>query len=98
MSVFNHQSLLTIQLETGYDLSAVGALLKIYFRKPDGTVGSWNATATGTGNTKMKYDVAVDDIDQYGIWKFQASYELAGREARGEIAQQNFLSRLEDLT
>lgn len=88
--VFNGQSLLQIQLQTNYALGTASEL-KILFKKPDGTKGSWNADADGS---ILKYDMQVSDIDQAGIWELQAYFEVGGRKAYGTIRPQEFTLNL----
>lgn len=82
MSIFKTQSLLRISAETNYDDLASASITRILFIKPDGTRGHYEATVDGT---KLYYDVAAGDIDQIGIWQFQAYIEIGGLKAFGEI-------------
>jgi len=86
--VFKQQGLLTIKLDTGYDLS-LATVHKIFYQKPDKTTGEWTATVNGT---ELVYEVQNTDIDQKGTWKFQSYIEAGGRKGYGEIVSHNFLN------
>jgi hypothetical protein len=90
MNVFKDQSYLTIIATTHQDLSAA-TVKKILYKKPDGTSGSWTATAVGTNLT---YDVQASDIDQYGKWYFQSYIEVGGKKGFGDIECKEFLNHL----
>ncbi len=71
-------------LDTGYASLATATELKIYYKKPDRTKGSWVAVRDGT---QLKYEVIVD---QEGVWQFQAGATLEGGEkALGEVSQKH---------
>ena len=81
MSIFNTQSLLTITLDCG--TSVVGATTaRVLYQKPDGTTGYWNATPS---TNYLIYSILDGDIDQSGVWRFQAYAVLTGKIAYGEI-------------
>jgi hypothetical protein len=85
--VFKGQSLLTIQLDTGdTDLASAGTY-RIYYIKPSKTKGFWPATISGT---KLVRQVANGDINESGMWKFQAYYIKGSRVALGQVAEQVF--------
>lgn len=84
-SIFKNQTLLTLKLETNLDISTASEL-KILYRKPDGTRGSWPGTLDGT--TKISYDVSANDIDQAGNWQFQAYAKIGTLEGYGVIVHQ----------
>lgn len=74
MSLHKDQDWVKITAETGQTLA--GATTKdIDYTKPDGTTGSWDATIVGT---TLEYDLVDGDLDQSGIWKFQAHVQFAG--------------------
>ena len=80
MAIFNGQSLLTIELDTSYDISAATSA-KILFQKPDGTTGEFIAVVSDT--TKVSYTVDESDIDQAGTWIMQAYVEIGGLKGYG---------------
>jgi hypothetical protein len=63
-----------IEIETGQDLEGATAL-EIRYRKPDGSVGAWDALPYQT--TKAQYTTLEGDIDIAGEWRFQVYAELA---------------------
>lgn len=74
--VYKGQTLLTIELDTGYDLTSATDP-KIHYRKPDGsTVGNWVATKSGT---KISYALQTGNIDQAGEWSFHATFIDGGK-------------------
>lgn len=92
ITVFKGQSLLEIHLDTAYDLS-VAQELRIYYKKPDETVGYWTGEIEAT--TKIKYVIPnATTIDQSGTWKFQSAVIVDTREARGEIVEYEFAEPL----
>jgi hypothetical protein len=83
--IFVGQSALIIKLYTGTDIS--GALdRRVYYRKPDGTEGYWQAEVEDATDGVIAYEVASDgsDLDQAGTWVMWAWVKFAnGREANG---------------
>jgi hypothetical protein len=92
MSVYVGQDLLTITMETGYDLSTA-TVKEVHYTKPDGTYGTWNTNITYSG-TAMIYDVQDADIDQEGKWYFQPYIEVSGQAAWGKKASIKFINPL----
>lgn len=85
MSIFKAQTLLTITLDCGQDISTASSLL-IHFVKPlTLTAGSWTAVASGTNSIKY---VIVDsaDLDESGTWQVQSHVVIGGKIAKGQIA------------
>lgn len=70
-----------IKLNTGIDLSTATET-EIHYKKPDGSVGEWVATVEGEF---LVYNVAVEDIDIDGRWRFQTSVVIGGNLLKGEI-------------
>lgn len=71
-----------LKFDIGVDISNVISA-KIYYRKPDGTTGSW--TVSLEAPTYVYYITQNGDIDTAGTWKFQVYVELAsGWKGRGE--------------
>lgn len=90
MSTYRTQSLLTIRLDTSYDLTSVTDQ-SIRFRKPNGERGEWSATISGQD---LVYETDENDIDQAGIWEFQAKIVKGGRTGLGKIVTQQFFKQL----
>jgi hypothetical protein len=76
MGIFKDQSLLTIELETNYDISAATEA-KILYTKPDGTNGEFVGGVSST--TKVSYTVEAGDLDQAGTWIMQAYVLIGGK-------------------
>jgi hypothetical protein len=81
MSIYKGQSLIKITLETGQDLTEASAV-KILYKKPDGTKGSWTATTNGTA---IEYNVVSGNIDQEGSWQLQSEITISGRTGYGQV-------------
>ena len=58
----------------------VPTVLKVAYKKPDGTKGQWPVAgkANVVETTKAQYFTLADDLDQSGLWVFQVYAELAG--------------------
>lgn len=84
MSVFVNQGYLTISLDTGISLASASSP-RIYYTKPDGTDGYWSGSISGTAIQKTLDN---DDLDQPGIWAFQAYCTIGGLAAWGEIVKE----------
>jgi hypothetical protein len=80
VSIHVGQSFFDFRVEMFQDLNnGVGV---IYFKKHDGTVGSWDAVVD---NTQLVYVVQDGDIDQNGWWEFQGIVTMPdGRKIIGE--------------
>lgn len=76
-----------IILETGQTITTAD-VLQIKYQKPDGTTGAWTGTISGT--TKVKYTLSNGDIDQAGVWTFQAYVEVSGGKWHGQTAEMAF--------
>lgn len=82
--IFNTQGYLSIKLDTGVNLSAVGATdLAIKYKKPSGATGTWSASITET--TKLVYNFTNTDLDEVGLWKAQAFFKVSGKNALCDI-------------
>lgn len=73
-----------ITLDCGHDISAATARA-IKARKPDGSVITWTAVASGTDS--IAFTTLADSLDQPGVWKLQASVTLPAGTWLGETAQ-----------
>jgi len=82
------------------DISS-GTVFKIYYRKPDGTTGSWTATKE-SNNTSISYTTTLaSDLDQVGKWTLQSYSEVGGWKGYGEVTQElevNENSSIETIT
>lgn len=87
-TVFKNQSLLSIILDTKNTDLASATVKKIIFKKPKGQKGEYVATVVD--ETKLRYDFQPGDIDQAGMWKFQAHIEIGGKVGLGEVFSQYF--------
>lgn len=83
MPIFKNQGLLTIELDTLYDLTSATST-KILYQKPDGTKGEWEAAVSDT--TKVSVSLDDDSLDQAGTWIFQAYAVEDSRTAYGQKA------------
>lgn len=92
MAIFQGQSLLTIELETSYDISSA-TTAKILFQKPDGTTGEFEGVVSDT--TKVAYTTETGDLDQAGTWHMQAYVEIDGLKGYGAITYVTVESNLE---
>lgn len=84
--VFVDQTCLRIILTTGVNIAGAQEL-KIYYRKPDDTIGSLVAVAQNEATGIIYHDLDSDStlLDQRGPWKFWSYVKFAdGRFARGE--------------
>lgn len=88
---FKTQSLLIITVETGYSGLASATVKRILFTKPNGSKGHWDATESGT---LLTYQTTNSDIDQAGLWKFQAYIVVGGLKGFGDITTQYFETSL----
>jgi hypothetical protein len=89
---FKGQSLPPIKLETLYGGLASASSLKIHYQKPSGAKGFWTATYTGT---QLVYQPSPGDINESGVWQFQAHIVVGGKDAYGEIAKEKFALTIE---
>ena len=63
-----------IVLDVGTDISGA-TIRKIKFKRPNGTIGVWNATAKSS--TSIAYVTKEGDLNNAGIWTLQAYIEKA---------------------
>lgn len=73
-----------IVLDCGQDVSAA-TLRSIEVQKPDGTVVSWPAVASGTD--ALAYTSLAGTFDQVGKWRLQAKVTLPSGVWRGATVQ-----------
>jgi hypothetical protein len=87
--IFTNHKLLEIELNTKIDLSAI-TVSKIYFKRPDGTQGQWNAVVK-SGPEGLKYLsytlTSNDNINQEGVWLLEPYIEVNGKPAPGDIVE-----------
>lgn len=91
MSIFKGQTLLTITLDAGQNITAASTL-EIDFIKPSQLNGTWTATASGTNS--LRYEIVSGDIDESGTWKLQSSVTISGKVAKGVIVNMEVLETL----
>lgn len=96
MSIFQAQGYITLKLDTNLDVSAASQTWILY-KKPDGTKGYWVADSI-ENNTVLVYDMTNADLDQPGVWTFQAFATLDGRNAYGEYVQKEIKPYVYDVT
>lgn len=60
-------------------------ILRLKYRKPDGTTGAWTTTIVVGSPTYMEYTTSVSDFDQEGVWQVQAYAEIGGKICSGRI-------------
>jgi hypothetical protein len=89
--VYKKQGLLTLTCECGITITEATEM-KILFKKPDGTKGSW--TAEQNTATSIRYDASNADLDQEGFWEIQAFVTIADKDGYGEISKLEVLSNL----
>lgn len=87
MSLFKTQSLFSIIAQTDYSDLASASVTRILYKKPNETTGYWAATVSGND---LVYNVSSGDIDQKGVWEFQAYIEVGGLKGFGGIGSKNF--------
>lgn len=73
-----------IILDVGADISAATEL-GIEARRPDGTVVTWSAVASGA--TGVRFDTMADSLDIPGNWTLQAVVALPTGRWRGKPAR-----------
>ena len=74
-----------ISIDVGEDVSAATAA-EIRYRKPSGASGSWPATVTGQTVRRV---TASDDINEKGLWHFQAFVNLGSWVGSSSIVEKS---------
>ncbi len=83
-TIYKNDTNTVLQFDIGIDSSNV-TVAKIYYQKPSGDCGYWNAT-TVEGTNKIEYVTQDGDINESGNWYLQPYIELAsGWKGRGDI-------------
>lgn len=93
MSVFQNQGLLAIKLDTGTNVTSA-SVKRILYKKPDGTSGYWTASSV-ENDTILVYNFIDTDLDQTGVWTFQAFVTISGRNGYGEYVQKEIKPKLQ---
>lgn len=98
MSVFIGQDWGSLVLETGIDVSATD-VQEILYWKPSGATGVWDSVSdnvTVENLTDLKRDLVDGDIDEIGIWKFQAHVVVSAssRDGYGDIVSLDVLAAI----
>jgi len=91
MAVYNEQTMFKLTLNTHIDLTGA-TVTDIKYVKPNGVTGEWNGTVVE--GTKIEYQVTHGDLDDVGLWKFQAVVIRNGETGLGEIKQVQIDQRL----
>jgi hypothetical protein len=79
VSVFVGTVGFNLKLALGIDISAVGAVVKIRYQKPDATSGEWTAVIENAATGLISYTtLAASDLDQAGTWAFNGIYDPVG--------------------
>lgn len=78
-NIFKSQSDLTINVDTGIDLTGA-TVMQILFTRPDKSKGSFNAAVSGT---QLVYQPSANDFNQIGTYILQAFVTIGGRDAYG---------------
>lgn len=88
-NIFVGQYALQIQLTCGQDITDATSL-GVGYRKPDGTIGTWTATAVTAATGVIKYDLtSSSELDKPGVWRFWSYVKFSdGREAYGDVIEQ----------
>jgi len=60
-----------ILIDTDIDLSGFDEI-KILYRKPDGSIGEWEAAVCPDDDTYIQYQCNISTLDMSGTWKLQA--------------------------
>jgi len=84
--IYKAQGLVIISLDTGKDISTA-TVMKILYRQPDGTKGSWVATLKAGSNSVIQYTTANADLSLTGSWKLQAFVTVGGINEYGDIVE-----------
>jgi|WetSurMetagenome_2_1015567.scaffolds.fasta_scaffold207411_4 hypothetical protein len=87
----------TVTIDLATTLVLTGYTLKILYRKPDGTVGSWDATISSTDSTHLYYTTLDSDFDQEGIWLLQSYIDYGGIYLHGQWVELKVLTPLIEL-
>lgn len=69
-------------LEVGADISTA-SVLRIYYRKPDGSSGYWTASQESTNS--ISYLLQSADLTVTGVWKVQPYIVMDDEIIRGDI-------------
>lgn len=75
---------ITITLHANHNLSNPTSC-EIFYKKPSGQTGAWNATIVG--NDQITYTTSVNDVDIPGIWVLQGKVVKAGATYWTSLAQ-----------
>jgi len=85
--IYVGQESLDLILNTNTDLSTASNL-KVKYKKPDDSTGSWTATLYNTTYIKKAFIAAGGELDQAGTWTFWAYATMSdGREIPGDPAK-----------
>jgi len=85
--LFKGQTLFSLNAETDYASLGSADVTRIIYEKPSGAKGHFDASVSGT---KLVYNVSLGDIDEVGVWIFQAYIEIGGNPSFGGIYKRKF--------
>lgn len=74
---------IVLSIDLGIDLSTATGV-KILYKKPSGASGAWDGSATGT---KVLYSATNGEIDEPGLWQFEARANVDGKKSSNIITQ-----------
>jgi len=74
---------LAISIDLGVNLSTATGV-KILYKKPSGVSGSWSANTSGT---KVLFSATNGEIDEPGLWQFEARAIIDGKKSSGISTQ-----------
>lgn len=100
MSIFKNEGTFILTLDSGVDLTDA-TLTEIIYEKPDGTKGAFDQAQTSIVTlTKIKFEATNSDLDQIGIWNFQAHWTIDSIDGFSEVESSDIVSALNapDLT
>ena len=73
-----------IIVAVGFNISSA-SVVKIYYRKPNGATGSWDATKEGD-NVSISFTTTTSgELDVAGVWTLQAYVEISSWKGYGNI-------------
>ena len=85
--IYVGQEALRIKLDVKIDISAATGL-KMYYRKPDLTEGSWTGTLSGTQFIQKDFIADAAELDQQGNWWFWTFCIMSdGRDIIGDAVE-----------
>jgi len=85
--IYVGQEALRIKLDVKIDISSATGL-KMYYRNPDDTEGSWTGTLSGTTFIQKDFIADEGELDQQGNWFFWTFCTMVdGRDITGDAVE-----------